>query len=62
MMELAVLLDTTAKLVVLMAKPTVEFLDSAELLDGKEAAGDAHFTDGRDESNWISHGVSHDAN
>ena len=36
-MELAVLVDTTAKLVVLMGKTTVEFLDSAELLDGKEA-------------------------
>ena len=47
-MEIAVLLDTTAKLVALMGKTTVEFLDSAELLDGKEAAGDAHFTDGRD--------------
>ena len=36
-MELAVLLDTTAKLVMLMGKTTAEFLDSAELLDGKEA-------------------------
>ena len=60
-MELAVLLNTTAKLVVLMGKTTVEFLDCAELLDGKDAAGDAHFTDGRDESNWISHEASHDA-
>ena len=61
-MELAVLLDTTVKLVVLMGKTTVEFLDSAELLHGKEAAGDAHFTDGRDESNWKSHGALHDTN
>ena len=37
-MKLAVLLDTIVKLVVLMGKTTVKFPDSAELLDGKEAA------------------------
>ena len=45
-----------------MGKTTVEFFDSAKLLEGKEAADDAHFTNGRNESNWISHGASHDAN
>ena len=37
-MELAGLLDTVANFIELLGKTNVEFLDSTELLDGKEAA------------------------